>query len=69
LKGGLVRLLTILVRVIVAMMKNHDQKEIGEERVYLAYTSTSRTSGQDAKAMEGCFSLACSSWLTQSAFL
>lgn len=30
----------VLVRVSIAMMKHHDQKQIGEEMVYLAYTST-----------------------------
>lgn len=31
----------ISVRVIIAMRKHHDQKQVGEERVYLAHTSTS----------------------------
>jgi hypothetical protein len=30
----------VLVRVTIAMMKHHDQKQLGEEKVYLAYTST-----------------------------
>jgi hypothetical protein len=30
---------TILVRVFIAVMKHHDQKQVGEERVYLAYAS------------------------------
>jgi hypothetical protein len=29
-----------LVRDTVAMIKHHDQKQVGEERVYLAYCST-----------------------------
>jgi hypothetical protein len=55
------------------------KKQIGEERVYLAYTSTllfitkgsqdwksSRSeAGADAEAMEGCFLLACFPWLAQ----
>jgi hypothetical protein len=31
---------TVLIRVASAMIKHHDQKQLGEERVYLAYTST-----------------------------
>jgi hypothetical protein len=34
-------LYTILLRVIIAVRKHYDQKQIGEERVYLPYTSTS----------------------------
>jgi hypothetical protein len=30
----------ILVRVSIAVMKHHDQKQVREERVHLAYTST-----------------------------
>ena len=29
-----------LVRISVAAMNHHDQKQVGEEGVYLAYTST-----------------------------
>ena len=28
------------LRVSIAAMKHHDQKQVGEERVHLAYTST-----------------------------
>ena len=28
----------VSVRVSIAVMKHHDQKQVGEERVYLAYT-------------------------------
>jgi hypothetical protein len=61
------------------------KKQAGEERVYSAYTSTLLLlfitkgsqdwpqSGQeaeaDAKAMEGCFLLACFPWLAQPALL
>lgn len=31
----------ILVRVTVAVMKLHDQKQVGEEMIYLVYASTS----------------------------
>lgn len=30
----------VTARVSVALMKRHDQKQVGEERVYLTYTST-----------------------------
>jgi hypothetical protein len=33
----------ILVRVTIAMMEHHDQKQVVEERVCLAYTSTSQS--------------------------
>jgi hypothetical protein len=59
------------------------KKQVGEERVYLAYTSTllfitkevrtgtqaSQEAGADAEAMEGCSLLACFPWLAQPAFL
>ena len=31
----------VVFRVAVAEKKHHDQKQLGEERAYLAYTSTS----------------------------
>jgi len=31
---------TVLVRVTIAAVKRHDQRERGEERVYLAHTSS-----------------------------
>ena len=44
----------VLVRVTVAVMKHHDQKQVGEKRVYLTYISTSivhhlEKSGQELK--------------------
>jgi hypothetical protein len=59
------------------------KKQIGEGRVYLAYTSillfitkevrTGTQSGQkagaDAEAMEGCSLLACFPWLAQPTLL
>ena len=56
------------------LQRHHDKKQVGEERVYSAYTSTLlfitkevRTGTQadqeaeaDAEAMEGCSLLACS---------
>ena len=34
-------MLTILVKATIVVMKHHGQKQVGEERVYLAYTSIS----------------------------
>jgi hypothetical protein len=57
------------------------KKQVGEERVYSAYTPillfitkevrTGTQAGQeaDAEAMEGCFLLACFPWLAQPALL
>jgi hypothetical protein len=59
------------------------KKQVGEERVYLAYISillfitkevrTGTQAGQgaeaDAEAMEGCSLLACFRWLAQPALL
>ena len=59
------------------------KKQVGEERVYLAYTfillfitkevktgsQAGQKAGTDAEAMEGCYLLACLPWLAQLAFL
>jgi hypothetical protein len=55
------------------------KKQVGEEKVYLAYTSillfitkevrTGTQAGQKAEAMEGCSLLACFPWLAQPAVL
>jgi hypothetical protein len=59
------------------------KKQVGEERVYSAYTSilllitkevrtgtqTGQKAGADAEAMEGCSLLACFPWLAQPALL
>jgi hypothetical protein len=59
------------------------KKQVGEERVYSAYTSillfitkevrtgpqAGQEAGADAGGMEGCFLLACFPWLAQLAFL
>jgi hypothetical protein len=56
------------------------KKQVGEERVYSAYTSTmllitkgsqdwnSKETGADAEAMEGFYLLSCFPWLAQLAF-
>jgi hypothetical protein len=59
------------------------KKQVGEERVYLAYTSTllfitkevrtgaqaGQEAGADAESMERCSLLACFPWLAQPALL
>jgi hypothetical protein len=54
------------------------KKQVGEERVYSAYTSTlllrtgiqaGQEAGADTEAMEGCYLLACFPYLAQLAFL
>jgi hypothetical protein len=59
------------------------KKQVGEERVYSAYTSTllfitkevrtgiqaGQEAGGDAEAIEGCSLLACFPWLAQPALL
>ena len=59
------------------------KKQVGEESVYSAYTSTllfiikevrivtqtGQKAGADAEAMEGCSLLACFPWLAQPALL
>jgi hypothetical protein len=59
------------------------KKQVGEERVYSAYTSillfitkevrtgtqAGQEAGADAEAMEGCSLLACFPWLAQLALL
>jgi hypothetical protein len=59
------------------------KKQVGEERIYSAYTSillfitkevrtgtqAHQEAGADAEAMEGCSLLACFPWLAQPAFL
>ena len=58
------------------------KKQVGEERVYSAYTSTllvitkvrtgsqaGQEAGADAEAMEGCYLLTCFPWLAQLVLL
>jgi hypothetical protein len=54
------------------------KKQVEDERVYSAYTSTllfitgtqaGQEAGADAEAMEGCYLLAYFPWLAQLAFL
>ena len=59
------------------------KKQVGEERVYIAYNSillfitkevrtgihVDQEVGADAEAIEGCSLLACLSWLAQPALL
>ena len=59
------------------------KKQVGEERVYSAYTSillfitkevrtgtqAGQGAGADAETMEGCYLMACFPWLAQPALL
>jgi hypothetical protein len=57
------------------------KKQVGEKRIYSAYTllfitkevrtgtQAGQEAGADAEATEGCFLLACFPWLAQPAFL
>lgn len=61
------------LRVTMATMNHHDQKQVGEERVYYQRKSGLKQdknleAGADGEAMEGCCLLAYS-WLAHSAFL
>ena len=73
------------LRVSIAVIKHHGQSNLGKKMFpwfMLPYHCSSlkevRTgtkwgrnleAGVDAEAMEGCYLLACSSWLAQTAFL
>lgn len=57
----------VLVRITILMIKHKDQKQVGEERFYLAYTAKGRHShraGAEAETTERC----CH-WLSRPAFL
>ena len=84
-KSGIPTYTQALFRVITTVIKHHDHKQLGEERVYLAYASialfTTKGSqdrnsnsrnlkaGADAGAMDGGCLLACFPWFSQPAFL
>jgi hypothetical protein len=71
------------LRVSIPAKNVVTKKQVGEERVYSAYTSTllfitkevrtgtqaGQEAGADAEAMEGCSLLACFPWLAQPALL
>jgi hypothetical protein len=73
----------VLVRVSIPGQNIMTKKQIGEQRVYSAYTSillfitkevrtrtqASQKAGADAEAMEGCSLLACFPWLAQPVLL
>jgi hypothetical protein len=73
----------VLVRVSIPAQSIMTKKQVGEERVYSAYTSillfitkevrtgtqAGQEAGADAETMEGCYLLACFPWLAQLAFL
>ena len=63
-------------RVSAVLRKHHDQKQLGEERVYFLLQLsghipplTEVRAGTQAEAVEECFVLACSPWISQPAFL
>jgi hypothetical protein len=74
---------SVLVRVSIPGQNIMTKKQVGEERVYLAYTSIllfitkevrtgtqgGQEAGADAEAMEGYSLLACLPWLAQPALL
>jgi hypothetical protein len=73
----------VLVGVSISGQNTMTKKQVGEERVYLAYISillfitkevrTGTQAGQEAgtntEAIEGCSLLACFPWLAQPALL
>jgi hypothetical protein len=73
----------VLVKVSIPGKNIMTKKQVGEERVYLAYTSmllfitkevrtgtqAGQKAGADSEAMEGCSLLACLSCLAQPALL
>jgi hypothetical protein len=77
------RYVGVLVRVSIPRQNITTKKQVGEERVYSAYTSTllfiteevrtgtqaGQEAGADTEAMEGCYLLACFPWLAQPALL
>jgi hypothetical protein len=76
-------LYSVLLRVSIPGQIIMTKKQVGEERVYSAYTSillfitkevrtgtqAGQEAGTDAEAMEGCSLLACFSWLAQPTLL
>jgi hypothetical protein len=75
-------LVTVLARVSVAVVKHHDQKQLGEgmfplvvcspasQEVRVGTPGISLEAGADAEAsVEACYVLACSSWFAQRDFL
>ena len=75
--------LVVLVRISIPAQNIVTKKQVGEERVYSAYTSTlliitkevrtgtqaGQETGADAEALDECYLLACFPWLAQLAFL
>jgi hypothetical protein len=73
----------VLVRVSIPAQNIMTKMQVGEERVYSAYTFTllfitkevttgiqaGQEAGIDAEAMEGCYLLSCFHWLTQPVLL
>jgi hypothetical protein len=69
--------MSVLVRVSIPAQNIMTKKQVGEERVYSAYTSillfitkevrtvtqAGQEAGADAEVMEECYLLACFPWL------
>ena len=76
-------LVCVLVKICTPAQNIMTKKQVGEERVYSAYTSillfitkevktetqAGQKAGADAEAMEGYSLLACYPWLAQPALL
>ena len=66
----------VLGRVTIAAMKHHDQKQLGEERVYFilqfigkgSHSSNSRQPATETEAMEEHCLLACSVLISQLSY-
>jgi hypothetical protein len=65
--------ISVLVRVSIALIKHHDQKQLEEVRAYFILQGTVHhpgkpgqklKAGTDEEATEECRLFACSSWLT-----
>lgn len=42
-------MLSILPRVSIALAKHHDPKQLGEERLFWAYSSTSQSGSEEGR--------------------
>jgi hypothetical protein len=77
-------LLRLLLLFVIAIMKHHNQKHVGDERVYFTHSSillfisegrqeprqgSILESETDAKGLEECCLLLFASWLAQTALI
>ena len=68
-RGGVIRKGDVLVRVSIPAQNIMTKEQVGEERVYSAYTGTQAGQEAGAKGLGGCYLLACFPCLAQLAFL